>query len=692
MPGIHGVWKEEKGQGRMTENFRNSTYRLLVNRIPGIRARYTKMRGESSGTGGRLRCLAALAWWNFSYYCLRRRELLCPVSWGYYERRRQKPEESENPEIMEQSVLISKLKNYDVISFDIFDTLLLRPFSEPAALFYFLEMHFSYPDLHRIRREAEDAAREKKGGAGGEVTLSEIWSETERMTGIPAERGMEAEQRLEQKYCLANPYFLPVVKALRESGRRLIVISDMYLGADFLRDLLERKGLGKFDACFVSSEYRDSKHRGGLYRIVKRKMQDRGAGTSYVHVGDNVRSDYRMARREGFDAFVYPNPQSAGNLYRPADMSPITGSMYRGIVNIRLHSGEKKYDCFYEYGYIYGGILALGYCRFIHRYVKEKKIERIWFLSRDGEILKRVYGILYPEEKTDYVFWSRNAAARLLSDVYRYDFFCRFLFQKVNQGYCLEQIFSSMELEDLLDDACRQLKCGREERLTEELACRCRDYLISVWNRVSVMYSRERLAAAEYFKRLAAGSGSAAAVDIGWAGSGASALDRMMNQALHLPFRVYGLVMGTCTANSPFPDVSEGLFFSGQMESYLFSQKKNRDLWKFHDPGRKHNLYLELLFTSAAPSFRGFGTGKNRETVFRFGRREAHGREILRIQKGILDYVEDYRRYFPDFLSEGRGGISGRDAYAPMQLFLGDRRAQKRLEQSFFWDTDQNVE
>ena len=249
-----------------------------------------------------------------------------------------------------------------------------------------------------------------------------------------------------------------------------------------------------------------------------------------------------------------------------------------------------------------------------------------------------------------------------------------------------------MGLGVLLDDACGRMECSRRDRLTEDLARRCREYLLSVWEQVSSIYSEERLAAGRYLKRLAEGSGSAAAVDVGWAGSGAAALGRMMDQVLHLPFTVYGLVMGTNTAHNLSPDVSEGFFFSGQMESYLFSQQKNRDLWKYHDLNRKHNLYMELLFTSAFPSLKGFGTGADGETVFRFGRKERHAREIRQIQEGILDYVEDYRRYFGDLLSEGTGEISGRDAYAPILLFLGDRKAQRRLEESFCWDTDQNVE
>ncbi len=205
-------------------------------------------------------------------------------------------------------------------------------------------------------------------------------------------------------------------------------------------------------------------------------------------------------------------------------------------------------------------------------------------------------------------------------------------------------------------------------------------------------YEREREAAGKYLAGLSSGAAAMAAVDVGWAGSGAASLDVLLRQVLGLPCRVYGTLAGTATVYSASPDTAEGFFFSGQMDSYLFSQSKNRDLWKFHNLGEKHNLYMELLFTSPSPGLRGFALGEEGEVVFRYGREEKHADEIRRIQKGILDFVRDYMRCFPEFLEGETGWISGRDAYAPLLLFLRDRRIRRKFEASFCWDTDVNVE
>ena len=95
--------------------------------------------------------------------------------------------------------------------------------------------------------EAERRAREKKSRAlgAGEVTLSEIWQELERMTALPPAEGMAAEREAEAALCRANPYFLPVVAELRRMGKELALLSDMYLPGEFLQQLVEQAGFAR---------------------------------------------------------------------------------------------------------------------------------------------------------------------------------------------------------------------------------------------------------------------------------------------------------------------------------------------------------------------------------------------------------------------------------------------------------------
>lgn len=101
---------------------------------------------------------------------------------------------------------------------------------------------------------------------------------------------------------------------------------------------------------------------------------------------------------------------------------------------------------------------------------------------------------------------------------------------------------------------------------------------------------------------------------------------------------------------------------------------------------------MELLFTSDSPTLKGFCLDENGKVGFRYGKKEAHGKQIRQIQRGILDFTADYRKYFPEFVTGERGIIKGRDAYAPLLLFLQDKKVRKALERLFDWDTSADTQ
>lgn len=654
-------------------------YRILVNRVPGIRDRYLKKRYGKKCLG-HLRALLYLAWLNLQYYVLFRRDLAESSLYPFYEEKALYHAGSESSLYRRKSPkqFAAELAAFDVISFDVFDTLLLRPFSSPADLFYFVGARLSYPDFKRIRMELEGQARQKKFADSGtyEVTLEEIWDLIEQETGLPKKRGMQMEWEYEQKCCQANPYMLRVVRELQKRGKTITAASDMYLGKYHIKKLLEGCGYGTFDAYFVSCDWRRSKGEGSLYKVIKKKM---GLNRTYAHIGDHEYADFRQANLHGFKAFLYPNVNHTGNPYRPEDMSAITGSLYRGIVNMHIHSGLRVYSREYEYGFVYGGLFVTGYCRFIHNYAQTHGIEKLLFLSRDGAVLLRAYHMMYPEEapRTQYVYWSRLAALKLSARYYKNDYLRRFLYHKTDQGYTLDRIFREMELSSLLPGLCRKLYTGPGTKLTYKNVENVKKYLIESWSQVLEQYDDQIKAGKMYYEPVLKGCRSAAAIDIGWAGSGAVMLDYVVNSIWNLNCPVTGILAGTNTPAIPEMDASEPFLLSGKLVSYLYSQQKNRDLWKFHDPSRGHNLYWELLLGMSEGSLKGFYLDRDGNCECRFKEPDSNVRYVREIHRGILDFTQC-------FLDAERNigytiPISGRDAYAPM-VSIGSRKNKKFME------------
>lgn len=647
---------------------KDKLYHLLVNRVPGIRERYTKKRGQAAGIG------KILVWFyliglNVAYYVFRRRSLEMTERYPYYEKKELYAKGSESSLSCKRKPeeLAEELAEYDVISFDVFDTLILRPFSSPTDLFYILGNKLNYLDFQRIRMEMEWKARQKKyeRETSYEVSLEEIYETLSEETGIEKEQTMKMELHLEYQFCFANPYMKRVVELLKEKGKRLIITSDMYLNTEQIKILLRLNDYDDFDAYYVSCDFQKSKGKGNLYRHIRQKE---GADMRYAHIGDNKISDVKNAKEHGFASFYYKNVNEAGESFRPYDMSVITGGIYRGIVNAHIHNGLNSYSREYEYGYIYGGLFVTGYCQFIHQYVKEHGIDKILFLARDGDVLSKAYQILYPEEREtwEYVYWSRLAALKLSARYYKYDYFRRFLYHKVNQNYTLEQIFSTMELTDMLPGFCDQEGITKKTKLTDRNVEKIKRYLMKHWMVVLEHYKDQLEAGKQYFERILKGCKNAVAVDIGWAGSGAVTLDYVINREWNLNCRITGIVAGTNSCHNAEPDTSETFLQSGQMASYMYSQRENRDIWKLHDAGKGHNLYWEILLDAPMGSFKGFYLDENRKCHCEFKEAKADTEKIEEIQRGILEFVRQWRELLGRL--NGMDRVSGRDAYAPMVI------------------------
>lgn len=668
---------------------RMKIYHLLVNRHSGIRERYHK---SHDGLRGAWKILSwfYLFWLNFCYYILFCHFLDKPTERKENHKIKLPLKESESSlaaqghESMQEYIL--KLSRYDVVSFDIFDTLLFRPFGEPSDLFYFSGESLEILDFKRMRMEMEEKARWEcyRQHGHSEVTLEEIWSLLEKEIGIPAQTGMELEMACEMEFCYANPFMLEIFQELQKAGKEIIILSDMYLSSDFLTRLLEKNGITGFSKLYVSCEYGKSKSLGSLFKLVKSRFSERGR---IIHVGDNLISDVRMAKKYGFDSCYYPNVNEKGKKYRTFDMSPITGSAYRGIVNSHLYSGIYTYGMEYEYGFIYGGLFVTGYCNFIHEYCENNNVDKILFLSRDGDILKKVYDKIFPGDNTEYVYWSRAAATKLMAGYNKYDYYRRFLYHKVNQKRTLKEIFQAMELEGLLSELPEHLE--ETEFLTDGNVEEVKVFLNENWNKVLQKYAKQQEAARDYYSQILKGCKRVCAVDIGWAGSGAVSLNYLVQKVWKLPCRVTGMIAGTNTIHNAEPDAGEMFLQSGELVSYLYSQSHNRDLMKKHDPNHGYNIFWELLLASPTRQFKGFYKTENRKTGFHFGSQEENQEGIRQIQQGILDFAAEYGRHFGNISYMYH--ISGRDAYAPMLAAAHHQEAYLRKMASEF-NLDINVE
>ena len=429
-------------------SLRMQIYNELVNKHSGIRERYMEVHCKQTPFS-KINSYFVLLWLNVRYYILKDWTLDYIKIVRENEQKNLKTDVPESLFATEYSAthILQAVKDYDIISFDIFDTLIFRPFSAPTDLFDYLAEQIGILDFKSVRIAQEWKARQDKFAVSGsyEVTLEEIWNRIEYETGYPAGKGRNLEEELEQRFCYANPVMHTVFKELQRRKKTIIITSDMYLSEAFLEKLLAQNGYSGIQKLYISSEYNAGKSDGTIYDYVKEDFEKE----KIIHIGDNEISDITNAKKAGLAVFYYPNVNKHSKAYRAYDMSLMVGAAYRGIVNNHMYCGNNSYSMEYEYGYIYGGLFVLGYCTFIHDYYKKNGIDKILFLSRDGDIIKQVYNKLYQEDSTEYVYWSRKAATKLMAEDDRHDYFRRFIEHKVNQQHKRAEILEAMELQEL---------------------------------------------------------------------------------------------------------------------------------------------------------------------------------------------------------------------------------------------------
>ena len=198
-----------------------------------------------------------------------------------------------------KSDLYKKIDSADVVSFDIFDTLLVRDVLHPTDVFELIERENGHilPEgysftLNRIRAEHELYMYTNP-------KIKEIYDYMQSNLDFPMElvdSFLKKEISKEKEVLYARKSMVDIVDYARKSGKIVCCTSDMYLPSDILKDILNDNGYGIIDNLIVSCEYGCSKSN-GLFAV----LRDKYIGKKILHIGDNYDADVRSAMIGGID-------------------------------------------------------------------------------------------------------------------------------------------------------------------------------------------------------------------------------------------------------------------------------------------------------------------------------------------------------------------------------------------------------
>lgn len=287
-----------------------------------------------------------------------------------------------------------------MFSFDIFDTLLTRRTAVYDGIFYIIQNYirdsseefsdYMKNNFYRLRVQSELFARRRycKGDVE-DITLLQIY-QTMSLLGIIENSQIltlkKIEEEIEVENILGIKENIELVKELVSRGERVVAISDMYLSSDVIRRMFRKAGLPDIPL-YISSETKQCKWTGNMFRYVMRT--EHVEYKEWYHKGDNIDSDYRIPCKYGISAKHYPYitlDELDNKLleYRNQEVQLLVGN----IKNVLVNTG--KLNCYGVLGVKIAGILFYPYIRWVLDECLERKIEKIYFISSKGNILKSI--------------------------------------------------------------------------------------------------------------------------------------------------------------------------------------------------------------------------------------------------------------------------------------------------------------
>ena len=318
-----------------------------------------------------------------------------------------------------------------LVIFDIFDTLLIRPLLDPQFVKKIVAARLGGTlgnSYLQWRDRAEAVARSKNGR---DVGLDEILDELGRLSGLGPD-DLQAlrreEEQVERKTVGPRPEGVALFKAAVASAKRVVLASDMFLPQALIETMLEENGIAGHHGIYLSNAIGLRKDSGKLYRYIMEKERTEGEAT--VVVGDNERADFQIPCDLGMKPLHILRPVELARavprlcalVENPGINRDMDSHLALGLI-VKKNFQPLFYPEFdpnslfpakpHAIGYSVLGPLVLSFAQWLGKRSLQNEASCLYFLSREGQFLKKVYDCLAAAEPflppSDYLVLSRRS-------------------------------------------------------------------------------------------------------------------------------------------------------------------------------------------------------------------------------------------------------------------------------------------
>lgn len=312
------------------------------------------------------------------------------------------------------------IKDFDVISFDIFDTLLVRNVLNPKDVWRILGQKELVNGFFAEREAADRVTYAAATKRGGEHTLDEVYATMGSRWNEFRRKELEAEDGA----LFANPEAIEIWNEAGRLGKKRVLVSDMYLPRKEIERMLRAKGVSGWDGLFVSSECGCRKRTGKLFEKMLTELVV--APERVMHIGDDRESDFVVPQKMGMTAILYPKIRDRffeecplvreWLSYRTSfEKERIVGALAYGWHRFKCEHPQATF--WHKIGFLYGGVLGFAYVLWVGLKAKEMGLNHLMFVGRDGYIWQKIAQSIFPDLKSDYFYAPRTMSIRVLGAI-----------------------------------------------------------------------------------------------------------------------------------------------------------------------------------------------------------------------------------------------------------------------------------
>lgn len=538
----------------------------------------------------------------------------------------------------------------EVISFDVFDTLLLRIVNTPETVFSCLGDYFGMDNFKTFRINMQTKASEKilEDMGWPHPTLDQIYdyiksadSDVYHNLDINWDEVKAAEMQMEKDVLKANTEIKAIYDYAVAQGKRVIATSDMYLEADFLEEVLRENGY-VFSAIYDSANIHKTKWVGDLYEHV---LEAEGVSAAHVvHIGDNEASDYEVAKRYGINSYRYVSESQ--QFENATDYNVCVGyGALRCVCN-------ETDDFWQRLGARVGGPLYLGLMQWIVEKLSCKKYDMVYFMSRDGYNLYHLFK-KYTDIPVCYMYTSRRAM--LLASITELDDESLKLLPPFIPGQTIRDALDVIGVTDIYEDVISKMGYeSLDDKIPEEdeRTGRFKELYKLKEKEFLDVCKKEREAAEKYLKNIGFYDKDSVVFDCGWNGSSQYLLDRVLESTGYnkKDSFLYAGILDT--------DLSRRQLSKKDFEAYLFDYDSNH---LFQTRVQVDIRLLELFFGSPEKTINKYVDG---EAVFDESDEAAPNKEEM--LSGIMSFM----KYAYEFVSKYKLEVSLNSAFSEFLRFV----------------------